>query len=158
MILYHGSNIEVTVPDLSKSRPYKDFGKGFYLSADKDQALRLAQQRVTIFGGAPVVNPFEFDEHVLTNNSLKVKLWEDYCEEWGQFVINNRDRNTPQPCHDYDIVYGPIADDGVTYQIRRHLSGMLSLKEMVEELKYAHGITYQYYFGSPKALAQLTRL
>lgn len=32
MRLYHGSNVEVTVPDLTKSKPYKDFGRGFYLS------------------------------------------------------------------------------------------------------------------------------
>ena len=42
MILYHGSNVEVIVPDLLKSKPYKDFGQGFYLSADKKQAMRMA--------------------------------------------------------------------------------------------------------------------
>jgi hypothetical protein len=28
--LYHGSNIEIARIDLSKCRPYKDFGRGFY--------------------------------------------------------------------------------------------------------------------------------
>ena len=32
MILYHGSNITIERIDLDKSRPNKDFGKGFYLS------------------------------------------------------------------------------------------------------------------------------
>lgn len=36
MILYHGSNVPIDVIDLSKSRPGKDFGKGFYLSADEN--------------------------------------------------------------------------------------------------------------------------
>jgi len=40
MILYHGSNVEIVEIDLQKSRPNKDFGRGFYLSADHDQALR----------------------------------------------------------------------------------------------------------------------
>lgn len=35
MILYHGSNMEIERIDLSKSRPNKDFGKGFYLTEDK---------------------------------------------------------------------------------------------------------------------------
>ena len=35
MILYHGSNMEISEIDLAKSRPYKDFGKAFYLSSDK---------------------------------------------------------------------------------------------------------------------------
>lgn len=39
MILYHGSNMEITSPDLSHSKPFKDFGKGFYLSRDYEQAL-----------------------------------------------------------------------------------------------------------------------
>ena len=30
MKLYHGSNVDISVPELSKSKPYKDFGQGFY--------------------------------------------------------------------------------------------------------------------------------
>ena len=41
MKLYHGSNMDISVPDLSKSKPYKDFGQGFYLSADKNQATEI---------------------------------------------------------------------------------------------------------------------
>ena len=32
MILFHGSNVEITIIDLSKSKKYKDFGQAFYLS------------------------------------------------------------------------------------------------------------------------------
>lgn len=45
MKLYHGSNMDISVPDLSKSKPYKDFGQGFYLSADKNQATEMAKQK-----------------------------------------------------------------------------------------------------------------
>lgn len=38
MILYHGSNTDIQEIDLSQSRPYKDFGQGFYLTQDKEQA------------------------------------------------------------------------------------------------------------------------
>ena len=34
MKLYHGSNIEIEVIDLTKGRKGKDFGRGFYLSED----------------------------------------------------------------------------------------------------------------------------
>lgn len=43
MRLYHGSNMVIEHPDLARCKPYKDFGKGFYLSADKEQALALAK-------------------------------------------------------------------------------------------------------------------
>ena len=36
--LYHGSNQKIEVPDLQHSKPFKDFGSGFYLSPDKQQA------------------------------------------------------------------------------------------------------------------------
>ena len=41
MKLYHGSNVPVNVPDLKHSKPYKDFGQGFYLSADRKQAVDI---------------------------------------------------------------------------------------------------------------------
>ena len=54
--LYHGSNIVIEKPDLQLCKPYKDFGKGFYLSADKKQAEMMAEQRVRqIMEGEPVV-------------------------------------------------------------------------------------------------------
>ncbi len=55
MILYHGSNVEIVQIDLGKSRPNKDFGKGFYLSADYQQAMRMAQFKTKIEGGMPYV-------------------------------------------------------------------------------------------------------
>ena len=43
MILYHGSTSEIEQIDLSLSKPNKDFGRAFYLSADEDQAFEMAQ-------------------------------------------------------------------------------------------------------------------
>lgn len=159
MRLYHGSDTVIMKIDLDKSRPYKDFGKGFYLSADYSQALDMAKQRAKQRPGigAITVNCFEFDESVMTSGELKVKVWDDYCIEWAEFVIRNRNRKLPYPCHDYDIVYGPIADDGVTFQIRRYESGYLTIEQLVSELKYAGGITFQYFFANEKAISKLKR-
>lgn len=41
MKLYHGTNQEFSRIDLLKSKPNKDFGRVFYLSADYEQALRM---------------------------------------------------------------------------------------------------------------------
>ena len=62
-----------------------------------------------------------------------------------------------QPIHQYDIVYGPIADDGVTFQLRRYQSGVISIEELVKELQYAKGITFQYYFGTENAIKYLRK-
>lgn len=39
MILYHGSNQLITKIDLSKSKDFKDFGRGFYLTKDYTRAV-----------------------------------------------------------------------------------------------------------------------
>lgn len=46
MILYHGTNEPFEAVDLSRSKPNKDFGRGFYLSADKEQAMEMAKAKV----------------------------------------------------------------------------------------------------------------
>lgn len=159
MILYHGSNVKIEVPNLEKSKPYKDFGRGFYLSADKNQALRMAEQKtLQLLIGEPIVSEFEFDETLLQSNELKVKIFEDYSVEWANFILQNRDVHNQHPIHNYDIVYGPIADDGVTFQLRRYQAGTISIDELVKELQYAKGITFQYFFGTSLALEKLKRI
>ena len=157
--LFHGSNMKVEVPDLVHSKPFKDFGRGFYLSADKQQAWDMAFQKVSqTKEGKAEVTEFLFDEAVMSSGELKVLSYPDYCEEWALFVLANRNKNNVQPIHDYDIVYGPIADDGVTFQLRRYEGGVISLPRLVEELKYAKDITFQYFFGTERALQLLKRL
>ena len=87
MILYHGTTIHIEKIDLQKSKPNKDFGKGFYLSADKTQAMAMAAYKAEQTGGEPILNAFEFDEALLTNNSLKVKIFEAYDKEWADFIL-----------------------------------------------------------------------
>ena len=157
--LYHGSNVIVDEPDLVHSKPFKDFGRGFYLSADKQQAWNMAIQKVKqTQEGKAEVTEFLFDENVIREGLLKTLVYSDYCEEWALFVLSNRSCQVSHPVHDYDIVYGPIADDGVTYQLRRYEGGVISLSRLVEELKYAKGITFQYLFGTERALKFLKRV
>lgn len=160
MKLYHGSDILIERIDISKSKPFKDFGKGFYLSAEYDQAMDMAKQRVRQKQGigTPIVTTFDFDESVMTAKELKVMIWDDYCVDWVKFILRNRNRKQPYPWHDYDIVYGPIADDGVSFQLRRYEAGYLTIEQLVEELKYEGGITFQYYFANEKAIAKLKRI
>lgn len=65
MKLYHGTNITFEKIDLLKSKPNKDFGRGFYLSADYEQALAMAQVKVDQLEiGHPLVMAYEIeDEH-----------------------------------------------------------------------------------------------
>ena len=42
MRLYHGSNLVIDSINLAMCRPYKDFGKGFYLTDIEKQAEKMA--------------------------------------------------------------------------------------------------------------------
>lgn len=55
MKLYHGSNIQIGVIDLSLSKPNKDFGRAFYLSPNLDQAKEMADFKAELLGGTDVV-------------------------------------------------------------------------------------------------------
>ncbi len=157
--LYHGSNVKIETPDLIYSKPYKDFGRGFYLSEDMQQAWDMAYQKVNqTREGKAEVTTFLFDEKKMYSSELKVKIYSDYSEDWALFILANRDKNNVHPVHDFDIVYGPIADDGVTFQLRRYQGGVISISRLIEELKYAKGITFQYFFGTECALKLLKKL
>ena len=56
MRLYHGSNVKIDSINLAMCRPYKDFGKGFYLTDMKEQAEKMATRVARIYGGFPVVS------------------------------------------------------------------------------------------------------
>ena len=120
ILLYHGSNIAIEQIDLGRSKRGKDFGQGFYLNANPDQAMAMAK-RTTRFRnqGEPTLTCFEFDENKAIELGLRVKIFEEYSEEWAEFVVQNRKNNSDVPVHPYDIVIGPIADDTVGVQIRR---------------------------------------
>lgn len=157
MILYHGSNVEIDVIDLKKGRRGKDFGQGFYLSDDLQQARNMAYTVVDREEcGTPVVTVFEFDESLLTTGVIDFKKFEHYSTEWGRFVRANRKNRTSEQLHCHDIVYGPIADDTIAKQIRRIDLNIIDEERFMQEIQYAKE-TFQYFFGTEKAINYLTK-
>lgn len=156
MKLYHGTNADFDAIDLSKSNKYKDFGQGFYLTDIYQQAKELAAKKARLFGGTPIVQTYEFDESLLIHRELRVLKFEKPTTEWAEFIFKNRNRNTHFN-HDFDIVIGPIANDGVAYLLGRYEEGTLSLNELSQELTYKQ-LNNQYFFGTTKALKHLKRL
>jgi hypothetical protein len=157
MILFHGSNIKIDVIDLTQSKRYKDFGQAFYLSAEEEQARKMAIAKVVQFGGEESVTSFDFNESCLSSDEFQVKCFTEYSREWAEFVFNNRDENQDFS-HEYDIVYGPIADDYVGLQIRDFKRNNITFEQFLANIRYHKGITFQYAFCTQKAIEQLVRL
>jgi len=154
MILYHGTNADIEPIDLTKGLLYKDFGKGFYLTPNRETACRMAQKRARLFGGTATLITYELNDSALQSD-LKVKVFPEKASvEWLLFVDANRDRKNQQPVHDYDIVIGPIADDGVVLQLTNYREGIYSPEEAARLLQDRY-LDQQYYFGTEKALSYL---
>ena len=157
MILYHGTNTNFGTIDLKKSKPNKDFGQGFYLSADYDQAMAMAKIKVDqLEEGEPLVLTFEVNEEQI--DKLNVLRFHEYSEEWAKFILLNRRNNKPEPAHNYDIVFGPIADDRVGVQLWKYETQSIDLPTLVHNLQHMKGITFQYFFGTEIAIKLLKRL
>ena len=90
MLVYHGTNADIAEIDLTKGIRFKDFGQGFYVTPDLETAQRMARKKVALFKGKPTVSSYEVDDR----------------------------HTTPSP-RSYDVVKGPIADDGVALQLSR---------------------------------------
>lgn len=156
MKLYHGTNTDFSVIDLTKSNKYKDFGQGFYLTDIRSQAEELAAKKSRLFGGYPIIQEYEFDESILARKELKVLKFDAPTTEWAEFIFKNRNRDANFK-HDYDIVTGPIADDGVAYLLGRYEEGTLTIEELSKKLDYKK-LNSQYFFGTEKSLKYLKRL
>ena len=156
MILFHGTNTDIETIDLSSSLNHKDFGKGFYLTSSRETAIRMAEEKARLFGGKATLIIYEFDESAL-NSDLKVKVFPVKATvEWFLFVDANRDRANQQTIHDYDIVVGPIADDGVVMQITNYRESIYTAEQAAKALQDKY-LDQQYYFGTEKALRYIKK-
>ena len=155
MQLYHGSNTNIINIQLSICRPYKDFGRGFYLTDIKEQAQNMAKRVVKLYGGVPFVNVYEFDETFLDDSALNIKRFERFpTEEWAEFndpsnILCNHDKK-------YDIVIGPVANDDISALFRQFTDGLISKQILVQNLTYRE-LTSQYSFHTEKAIRLLNK-
>lgn len=159
MKLYHGSNVSIEVIDLKRGRKGKDFGQGFYLSADSSQAQMMAERTVDREEtGKAILTTYEFDDSILSNPSdMKVLVFDGYSKEWAEFIMMNRRNKTDEQAHDYDIVLGPIADDKVGLQITRYQLQYIPMEELIRQLSFIRP-TFQYFFGTERAIHLLHKV
>ncbi len=92
----------------------------------------------------------------MNSGSLNVLTFDSYNEAWLDFILLNR--TSKNQVHNYDIVYGPIANDKVGAQIFKFYEHSISKTELLERLKYMKGVTFQYFFGTPKSISYLNHV
>lgn len=165
MKLYHGSNTEFDVVDLSKCMPYKDFGRGFYTTILEDQAWGMARRRAKIDGGIPIVTVYEIPNDLTNMPDLNCRVFaEKPTIEWAIFITNNRNRKFENiksaECNidcKYDVVVGPVANDTVGLLIRQFSRGTIDAEYLKREFDFGR-LTNQYTFHTEHALKYLQKV
>ena len=151
MIVYHGSNVEVRKPSLRMSRKNTDFGRGFYTTTQKEQAEHWTSIKIDrAKKGRRVVSVFEVSDALLANQELKIRKFHGPDEAWLNFVVDSRKGIE----HDYDIVFGPVANDKVFTVVNLYESGVLDAPAAIAELK-AYKTYNQLSFHTPRVLQAL---
>ncbi|GHT02899.1 hypothetical protein AGMMS50276_32970 [Synergistales bacterium] len=167
--LYHGSIYSFDEIDLTRGKPFKDFGSGFYTTQNREHALNLAYRnreirlaRLEIEGLSLDVNmwlyTYEFPVELFDN--LSVKKFDEPNREWMQFVGENRMNKKAR--HDFDIVIGPTANDRTNLSIKTYFFGGyggvgsdIAIDILLQVIK-PYELPPQIFFGSEKAVKCLT--
>lgn len=165
MRLYHGSNISIEHINLAMCRPYKDFGKGFYLTDMKEQAEKMAVRVSKIYGGSPVVNVYEIENDFRKESDIQIRdFGNQTTKEWAQFVMNNRSRSfldeTDLLCNKdnkYDIVIGPVADDNMALLFRQYENEIIDFETLLKGMIYKK-TSSQYSFHTEKSIKLLEKV
>jgi len=129
MKLYHSSALAVRRPDTIHSRPYLDFGKGFYLTSIYEQAVKYGQRFIRRNKSA-WLNIYEFEIEL---SEWKVLSFNSYDKAWLDFVSKCR---VGKDDTEYDLIIGGIANDKVIQTLDRYFAGELSENEALGFLKY----------------------
>ena len=151
MKLYHGSLEVIEYPEILPSNRTLDYGIGFYTTTSEKQAKDWAQRRMMeTHSFAGYVNIYDFDEKKLSE--FKSLLFSEPTKEWAEFVMANR--TNKDYTHDFDIVYGPVANDRVYLQFGLYEAGAIGIDTLIRELK-TYKLVDQYLFHTEKSLAAL---
>lgn len=145
MILYHGSSLEIAVPDLLHSRPNVDFGKGFYVTPIYDQAVKWCG-KFKRRGKTGIVSHYVYDRN--QEDSLKTLKFDSYSEEWLDFILTCR---RGKDVTDYDLVVGGVVNDKVFNTVELFFDGLINKTEAINRLRYEKP-NLQICFRTEKAL------
>jgi hypothetical protein len=88
---------------------------------------------------------------------LRYLSFDSYSEEWAKFVFKNREESEFLQ-DEYDVIYGPIANDKIGLQMQKLTEGIIDMGEFLHRIQYFKGITFQYFFGTERSISHLSKL
>jgi len=114
---------------MSKDR--RDFGRGFYTTAIKEQAFSWAKSMIFRFGGP---NAYLYEFTFQSTPKMNIKHFHDLSIEWLEMIKTNRVQGGIQ--HDFDVVIGPVANDNTFRTVALYMEGDYTAEQAIEQLRY----------------------
>lgn len=175
MKLYHGTNYSSAMNiinngiDLEHSKPFLDFGAGFYTTPSYYHAMSVAIRTTKKYNAKRRMQeePYivEVDFKPVDGISLSTVSYPRHSEKWGRFVLNNRltpdilavynivDHNQDAK---YDVCVGEIADGNIVniaYEVNNKIitPDKVDFNDFLKDNREAY--PQQYSFHTLKAIS-----
>lgn len=130
---FHGSSMEVPDPICDYSdRDDLDFGQGFYVTLNREEAEDWAISKTIDYPGEPTVNIYELDDSYDCDSAYK--LFDDTDEELFDFLEHCRGGEIEYMSNEYSIVEGKVADDSGFAIFEAYQDGEISRQEALDDL------------------------
>ena len=144
MILYHGSYLPIKKPDLTFSRQRTDFGRGFYLTPLKAQAINWAERFLRERNKA-YISSYGFLSRAgdTLPKNVRILEFDMHSIEWLNFIT--KCRLGLSDGDDFDIVIGGVANDKVFDTLQLYFDGLIASEEAIGRLRY-NKPNFQYCF------------
>ncbi|MDR1382978.1 MAG: DUF3990 domain-containing protein [Planctomycetaceae bacterium] len=171
LILYHGTIYDFDRIDVNCGKPFKDFGRGFYTTQNREHAVSIAarnremiiaRQNKTDTESDIKMRLYTYEFPTAIPEELSVKEFPEPTREWMLFVGANR---TNADCrHEYDIVIGPTANDRTNLSIKTYFFGGYGdvgsddAIDILLKIIKPNELPHQIFFGTDKAVNYLTRI
>lgn len=131
IVVYHGATQEVTRPICAFGRAQLDFGRGFYVTDLRQQAVEWAVRTAHNRRETPVLNRYMLNRKGYIAEG-KTIVFKAYDEEWFDFIVASRMGMNPSAGYDY--IEGGVANDRVVDSINFYLQGQIAKETALRNL------------------------
>jgi hypothetical protein len=164
LILYHGSEYEIKVPEYGRGSVHNDYGRGFYCT----ESLELAKEWACGNQRSGYANQYEFrmdglNTLYLNGPEYSILNWlavlSKHRTYWQNNSISAEAKNYLQEYFNidltpYDLIIGYRADDSYFSFAQDFVSGAISLKKLKEAM-YLGKLGEQIVLKSPEAFSRI---
>lgn len=131
MQVYHGGTEIIKKPICQYGRPNLDFGRGFYVTNLRQQAVEWAMQVSQKRKKTPILNKYILNRDAILAEA-RCKVFEAYDTHWLEFIVASRLGQTPFA--DYDYIEGGVANDRVIDTVNLYIAGLMDLNTALHRL------------------------